>query len=87
MANKTRDGIKLTQIIQMLTKLSGVEIRKGKKHPYIAMYNGLRPCPVAASTDAKTMIVPWIEQASGYERNNIYSSLKSGKWYKRIEKK
>ncbi len=81
MANKTRDGIKLTQIVRALAKISGIEIRKGTKHPYIAMYQGLRPCPVAASTDAKKMLVPWIEQATGYERNSIYSSLKSGEWY------
>jgi hypothetical protein len=80
MANKTRDGIKLTQIVRALAKLSGIEIRKGTKHPYIAMFDGLRPCPVAASTDAKKMLVPWVEQAIGYTRKEIYTALRTGEW-------
>ncbi|MBW2969311.1 hypothetical protein KY314_04340 [Candidatus Woesearchaeota archaeon] len=81
MANKTKDGIKLTKIIKALEKISGIEIRKGTKHPYIAMYNGLRPCPVAASTDAKKMLVPWVEKIVDYSRKEIYSSLRTGEWY------
>jgi len=78
--NKTRDGLSLGKIVKMLETLAGVEIRKGAKHPYIANYDGLRPCPVAASTDAKRMLVPWLKQATGYKPSYIYSSLKTGRW-------
>jgi len=78
--NKTRDGINLSTIVRMLSQISGINIRQGTNHPYIAVYDGLRPCPIAASTDAKRMLVPWIESATGYERRQIYSSLKSGEW-------
>ena len=80
--NKTRDGINILGIVRLLGQLSGISIRQGNSHPYIAIRDGMRPCPIATSTDAKTMLVPWIAQATGYSnRQSIYSSLKSGEWY------
>ena len=79
--NKTRDGIRISEIVKLLNQLPGVGIRQGNNHPFIAIRDGLRPCPIAASTDAKTMLVPWIAQATGYNRQSIYSSLRNGEWY------
>lgn len=80
--NKTRDGIKISQVVKMLSKLPGVEIRDGTKHLAMAMAPGQRPCPIAASTDVKRMVVPWIEQITDMSRNDIYTSLRDGEWYK-----
>ncbi|MEK6942866.1 MAG: hypothetical protein AABX00_02280 [Nanoarchaeota archaeon] len=79
--NRTNDGIRISDIIRLLSQLPGINIRQGSNHPYIAIRDGMRPCPIAASTNAKTMLVPWIAQATGYNRQSIYSSLRSGEWY------
>ena len=78
---KTRDGIKLAKIVKMLEKLPGVEIRSGTKHPYVARFDGARPCPIATSTDAKKMLTPWVADVTGMEKALVYSSLKDGSWY------
>ena len=82
MSQKTRDGLKLRKIIRVLEALAGVSIRQGSNHPYVAYRQGYSvPCPVAASTDAKRMIVPWIKQATGYQNSNeIYNALRNGGW-------
>lgn len=77
---KTRDGIKLSNIVKLAYQVSDIEIRDGTKHSYILNYDGLRPCPVAESTIAKTMLVPWLKKATGYDRTTIYQSMKKGKW-------
>jgi hypothetical protein len=77
---KTRDGIKLETIISMTTKIPGIEIRGGTKHKYLLSYEMLRPCPIAESTNAKTMVVPWLKKSTGYSAEYIYSSLKNGSW-------
>jgi hypothetical protein len=78
---KTRDGIRLSVIVRLLAELSGVQIRDGRNHPHIAMADGMRTCPIATSTNARRMLVPWIARVTGYTPRNIYSSLKSGEWY------
>ena len=78
---KTRDGIKLSVIVRLLTELSAVQIRDGRNHPYIAMADGMRACPIATSTDARRMLVPWVARVTGYTRRDIYSSLRRGEWY------
>lgn len=82
MSTKTRDGLKLRKVLSALEKLSGVQIRHGNNHPYIAIRQGYPVlCPVASSTDAKRMIVPWIKQAMGYQNSQeIYQALKNGGW-------
>ena len=80
MGTKTRDGIKLSQVVKMLSKLPGVEIRDGTSHPFVAMAQGMRSCPLATSTDVKRMVVPWIEQITDMSRNDIYNSLRAGEW-------
>lgn len=80
--NKSRDGIKLSQVVRMLEELPGVKIRDGSKHAFIAQRANQRPCPIAASTDVKRMVVPWIEEATGMHRDDIYTSLRGGEWYR-----
>jgi hypothetical protein len=72
---KTRDGCKLKRILGFARE-EGIGIRKGTNHPYILRSEGLRPCPVACSSDAKRMIAPWLAQATGYERRRIYQTLR-----------
>ncbi len=82
MSQKTRDGLKLKTVLSALEKLTGVTIRFGNSHPYIAIRQGYAiPCPIAASTDARRMVVPWIKQVSSYKNSNqIYQALKNGGW-------
>jgi len=82
MANKTRDGIKLRTIISALEKLTGITIRPGTNHPYIAeIADYATSCPIASSTNARTMIVPWIKRHTSYTNaQQIYNALRTGKW-------
>jgi len=81
MRGKTRDGIRLATIARMVSELAMVGIREGTNHPMILMADGLRPCPLAESSDVRRMISPWLRDATGYSARDIYSSLKSGAWY------
>jgi len=78
---RTRDGLKLGRVLRALEQL-GAQIRRGSNHPFIAFReNSNVPCPIATSTDAKRMIVPWIKQMFGYENSQeIYESLRRGRW-------
>ena len=80
--NKTRDGIKLKNVARALMGITGVSIRTGTKHPLIAFAEGYpRPCPLAPSTDARRMVVPWIREVTQFtDTNQIYSSLRNGSW-------
>jgi len=78
---KTRDGIRLTDILSAVEKIEGVSIRQGNKHPYMLNYGQMRPCPVAESTDAKYMIVPWLKQVDVLrqcDKQTIYQGLRQG---------
>ena len=79
--NKTSDGISISAIVKFLGQLPNIGIKQGSNHPYLATKDGMRPCPIATSTNAKTMLVPWVAQATGYDKKSVYSSLKSGEWY------
>ena len=76
---RTQDGISLRDILRAATEI-GIRIRDGRNHPYNLEYPGLRPCPVATSTHAKRMVVPWMEQATGKDRKEIYEALRRGYW-------
>lgn len=76
---KTRDGISIDKVIRMVQNI-GVSIRNGTNHHYILNYENLRPCPVAQSTNAKTMLVPWLKQILEYGNKDIYQALKNGRW-------
>lgn len=72
---KTRDGLRIPRLITLLQSW-GIEIREGTNHPYIANYKEMRPCPIAKSTDAKTMLNPWLCQALDKNRKELYQTLK-----------
>ncbi|MFH1802281.1 MAG: hypothetical protein ABH864_02395 [archaeon] len=82
MANKTRDGIRLRTVLSALEKLTGITIRSATNHKYVASMAGYTiPCPIASSTNARTMIVPWIRAHTSYSNaQQIYQALRKGKW-------
>ena len=71
---QTRDGIRLTNIINVARGIEGITVREGRNHPFILNLNGQRPCPVAESTNAR------FRQATGYNTNEIYQALQRGSW-------
>jgi len=75
--NKTQDGLSLKDILKVALQ-AGLEVRQGTKHPYNLSYRGMRPCPIATSTHAKRMLVPWMAQALGRDREELYQALKRG---------
>lgn len=79
MGKRTQDGVGLKDILRAAKEI-GIEIREGGKHPYALEYPGMRPCPLAASTHAKRMVTPWIEEATGRDRKEIYTALRQGYW-------
>jgi hypothetical protein len=79
MGKKTRDGLSLADILKAAMQ-AGIGIREGGKHPYALEYPNMRPCPIATSTDAKRMVVPWIAEAIGRGRSEIYTALRQGYW-------
>ena len=77
---KTQDGIKVSNILNVARAL-GIDIREsGGNHPHVLNFPNLRPCPIASSTDARRMVVPWIRQATGYDNQTIYESFRRGQW-------
>ena len=77
MTEQTRDGIRLNDILRVATKI-GAQIRAGSNHPYILNFEGLRPCPIAASTHAERMVAPWIARATGMNKRKAYEALRRG---------
>lgn len=77
---KTRDGLKINNVVKSLETIDNVVLRKGTKHPKIAVREGYaRRCPIATSTNAKKMIVPWVKEVTGYDNaKQIYNALRSG---------
>jgi hypothetical protein len=78
---KTRDGIKITDILSAVRAVEGISIRQGTKHPYMLLYGQMRPCPIAESTDVKHMVLPWLKQIDAlrsYDKQTIYQGLKQG---------
>jgi predicted RNA binding protein YcfA (HicA-like mRNA interferase family) len=82
MAQKTRDGLKLKNVIRALEELAFVYVRRGSNHPYVAFREAYPvPCPIAASTDARKMVVPWVKNVTDYQNaNQIYQALRKGEW-------
>ena len=77
--NKTRDGIRLTNIVRIAEQI-GARIRDGTNHPYILNYDGVRPCPIATSTHAGRMVAPWIANATGRSKQEAYTAMRQGYW-------
>jgi hypothetical protein len=77
--NKTRDGLKISKVLKVARGLGASVREAGGSHPYILGFSGMRPCPVASSTDARRMIVPWLQEVTGYDAQVVYSSLRRGR--------
>ena len=77
---RTRDGLRLSRIVRAVTEIPRITVRTGSRHPYVLNYPNQIPCPVAESTDARRMIVPWLIRATGLDRQNVYQSLRRGRW-------
>ncbi|MAH46442.1 hypothetical protein CMI37_11460 [Candidatus Pacearchaeota archaeon] len=73
---KTRDGIKLSKVVKLAQGL-GATVRGATKHPFVLNYDGMRPCPVATSTDAKRMVAPWIAEITGCTNQEAYQSMRN----------
>ena len=76
---KTRDGVRIKNIEKVARALQGVTLRDGRNHTTILNYEGMRPCPVARSTNARTMLVPWLQEITGYSADELYNFLKTGR--------
>lgn len=77
--NKNPDGLHLGNVIRTISDL-GINLRSGSSHDYVALFPGLRSCPIDTSTHIKHMVVPWLAEATGYDRKKLYASLRSGKF-------
>jgi len=75
--NRTQDGLSLKDILKVALE-AGIEVREGGKHPYNLTSPRMRPCPLATSTHAKRMVVPWMAEATGRERKELYQALQRG---------
>jgi hypothetical protein len=74
--NKTRDGIKLSKIVKLALSL-GATVRRGRNHPFVLGYEGVRACPIATSTDARTMAAKWIAGISDYTPLEAYNAIRA----------
>ena len=74
--HKTRDGIKLRNILKIAREIGAI-VREGTNHKYILNYEKLRPCPVAISSDARTMIAPWLSQINNQTPWKNYQALRN----------
>lgn len=77
---KTKDGIRLSTIIRMAGEIEGVTLKEGTKHPYNLYFPGMRHCAISQSIYAERFIVPWLANVTGYDKNYVINSLKSGCW-------
>ena len=78
--NKTRDGLKIKAVARAVGELfSHIEVRHGSDHPYVLSYQGMFPCALAASTDVKQHVAPWIARTTNgeYKSNQVYQQIRS----------
>ena len=75
----TSDGIRHSYCLRVAEQ-AGVRIRDGGGHRYILNYGDMRPCPLAASTNAETMLAPWLARATGRKKREVYEALRQGDW-------
>jgi hypothetical protein len=78
---KTIDGHKISDLVKLVKKIGGINIKQGSRHPFLLKTDGHRPCPLATSTHAKRMLTPWLAQVTGYQSKQVYSAIQSGQWY------
>ena len=77
---ETRDGLKIKKVVKSLKSIDEVTFRGGKNHGIVAIAERHgKCCPIATSTHARRMIVPWVKEVTGYDNaKQIYNALKSG---------
>jgi hypothetical protein len=80
LGRKTRDGVKISKLVRAAQKL-GIDVRKGRKHPYVLNLPNRRPCPIGETTNVGEMVVPWVREALNgvYDNQEIYTLLSKGK--------
>ncbi len=79
---KTRDGIKISLVERALESIPGISIRDGTRHRVASMEGQRRLCPIATSTDARRMVVPWLKEVTGVEdASEWYQFLRTGGTY------
>lgn len=77
---KTLDGLLLDNVVDVLTKLPGFNVRDGKRHKYVASFPGVGRMPLDQSTDVKRMVVGNISRAYEIPKNVLYDTMRRGKW-------
>ena len=83
---KTRDGIKLSEIIRTILQLPNVEAKKGSRHELLLKHYGQPAygiaglCAVSTSTSYQRHIVPWVKRVTGYDSGRINSAFRNGYW-------
>jgi hypothetical protein len=77
---KTRDGIRINDIVSVAQEVSGITIRPGTNHPYVLKAPNMMPCPLATTTDARRMVAPWLSQYTGKTSMECYDALRQGSW-------
>ena len=80
MKGQTRDGVKLRNIEETVNQIGDITTRKATNHILVLNYPGQISCPIAKSTHARKMLVPWLKKVTGYNPQKIYQSLQQGKW-------
>jgi hypothetical protein len=72
MAQKTADGLKFRRVENAWENAGGT-VRDGRKHPRMLLYAGLRPIPLAKTTDARRMIAPYLAGIIGTTNMEAYA--------------
>ena len=77
---KTQDGLNVWGAVKTVLEKPRMTYREGRNHAYILNYPGLRPCPMATSTHVGRMVAPWVAQATGMKKQEVYRALRQGHW-------
>ena len=79
---KTSDGIRIGKLVKALNDFFEISIVEGSRHALKAIHEGIEPCVIAQSTNARHYVVPWVKKITNgnYDTNQIYTALKKGKW-------
>ncbi len=83
MVGKTGDGkFKLRDIVNAALRLPGVNVERGRNHPYLLKYQGAEVgnCALAKTTNTDKHLIPWFKKVTGYDKVAIYEAFKTGEW-------
>ena len=76
---KTADGLGFKEIGDLALALGGT-VRQGTKHNYIIQLPTQRAVPLAESTHAQQMLMPYFRQATDYSNREILDAMRRGAW-------